>query len=72
MSSATAVGTGFNPIGPAALLGSLSGTANLSGNTYSGTLSGIVAAAGLQIPVSGTEQGGFFGPKRGRPPGPGL
>ena len=62
MSSLTS-GTGFNPVGPATPLGSLSGTANLSGNTYAGSLSGTVNAGGSQIPVGGTEQGGFFGPK---------
>ena len=62
MSSVTS-GTGFNPVGPATPFGSLSGTANLSGNTYAGSLSGTVNAGGAQIPVGGTEQGGFFGPK---------
>ncbi len=67
MSSATAVGSGvgpgFNPVGPATPLGSLSGTANLSGNTYSGALHGTFAALGTQVTVAGPEQGRFFGPK---------
>ena len=41
----------------------LSGTANLSGNTYSGALHGTFAALGTQVTVAGPEQGRFFGPK---------
>jgi hypothetical protein len=62
MTSALALGTGVNPIGPPTPLGALSGTASLNGNTYNGTLSGNLAVFSSTVPVAGPIEGTFFGP----------